>query len=91
MQVDLDYDLAGLDYPAYSTQDGEGAGNSPSYPDQDQGIFYENFLIADAIQSPQEEPSSAERLSEPAVENLPEPAELDIIGQAGPSKEPEIR
>jgi hypothetical protein len=90
--VDLDYEQAGLDYPTYLAPDeaAEAGRYSEDMVDKNQDILYENFLIADAIQSPLE-PATADSALQPAAESPLEPATADDIGQASPSKEPEIR
>jgi hypothetical protein len=101
LQVDIDYEPVGLDYPAYLQAPEEGA-DILSYPelgaeqeqeqeleqeqeqDQelDQGPVYENFLIADAIESP---------VIEASVAAAPAAPPLEIGRTSSPSKEPEIR
>jgi len=89
-QVDIDYEPVGLDYPAYLQAPEEGA-DILTYPESgaeqeqeqeqelDQGPVYENFLIADAIESP-------------VIEAGASAAPLLEIGRtSSPSKEPEIR
>jgi hypothetical protein len=92
MQVDLDYDQTGPDYPTYLAPDeaAETGSYTEDAEDKNQEILYENFLIADAIQSPLE--PAVDSSLEPAAADAQTPLELaEDIGQASPSKEPEIR